>query len=158
VSNWRKIKNIIACYVMLCCVEYGTIREEQAVCTQQQAASQQNIGVCLPNCTASHSHCLIYEDAAGCDNVSLGRLFLKIERILVPSKPELFAHQHVVTCLKTCIFSNCTVRTSNLTHRKLAAFRPLHELSLRTHYTCNIEMDTKQIQAINATGDSPNLP
>jgi len=57
-----------------------------------------------------------------CDYVSLGRLFLTTERILVPSKRELLAHHHIVTCLKTCIFSKNAVRISNLVHRELVGF------------------------------------
>jgi hypothetical protein len=69
-----------------------------------------------------YSHCLISEDAMRCDYVSLGRLFLTTERNLAPSKQELLAQQHTVACLKTCIFSNTAVRTSNLGHRELVGF------------------------------------
>jgi hypothetical protein len=46
----------------------------------------------------------------------------------VPSKRELLALHHAATCLKT---SNSIVRTSDLTHRELVGFWPLHALS---HY------------------------
>jgi hypothetical protein len=54
--------------------------------------------------------------------MSLGKLFLTSQRILVASKQELFAQLHTVTSHTTCILSSTAVRTSNLTHWELVRF------------------------------------
>jgi len=107
---------------MWCCVVWNMapISDEQAVytCRRQHLnkilmSIYQTARHHTTDVSNLHSHFLISEDVTRCDYVSLGRLFLTNERILAPSKWELLAHQHTVTCLKTCIFSNTTVRTLN---------------------------------------------
>lgn len=123
---------------MWCCVVWhmAPISDEQAVYTRRRQhlnkilmSIYQTARHHTTDVSNLHSHFLISEDVTRCDYVSLGRLFLTNERILVPSKRELLAHQHTVTYLTTCIFSNTTVTTSHLMHRELIGFWLLHAVS-----------------------------